>query len=221
MSWNIHAAIGADGRADLARIVALVARHAPDIVALQEIEARGRQDDPFATLRAACGGHAAEAATIVARDGRYGHMVVSRWPVRAATVHDISVPGREKRAVIAAEIATPAGPLGVLATHFGLAAAERRHQAAALARLAAEHAGPLVALGDFNEWIWRGAVHRALAAVLPARTRLRSFPAWRPAFALDRIHARPAGLLGRSWTDPAARQASDHLPVIAELTLES
>jgi endonuclease/exonuclease/phosphatase family metal-dependent hydrolase len=219
MTWNIHAGVGADGRYDLARIVAIVARHGPDIVALQEIEARGRREDPFRLLRAALGGHAAEAATIAGPDGRYGHMVISRWPIRAASVRDVSVRGRESRAVIAAEIETPGGRIGVFATHFGLAAAERRHQAGVLARMAAERAGPVLAMGDFNEWIWRGAVHRRLSTVLPARTRLRSFPARRPAFALDRIRCRPGAMLGRSWTDPAARLASDHLPVIAELTL--
>ena len=36
MTWNIHGALGGNPRFDLDRVVALVKRHAPDIVALQE-----------------------------------------------------------------------------------------------------------------------------------------------------------------------------------------
>jgi endonuclease/exonuclease/phosphatase family metal-dependent hydrolase len=36
---------------------------------------------------------------------------------------------------------------------------------------------------------------------------------------LDRIYCRPAPALLRSWTDPLARRASDHLPVIAEIAI--
>jgi endonuclease/exonuclease/phosphatase family metal-dependent hydrolase len=37
LTWNIHSGIGPDGRYDLERVVRLVQRHEPDIVALQEI----------------------------------------------------------------------------------------------------------------------------------------------------------------------------------------
>jgi endonuclease/exonuclease/phosphatase family metal-dependent hydrolase len=77
--------------------------------------------------------------------------------------------------------------------------------------------GPLVVLGDFNEWCWRGPVFQALASQMPARTRHRTFPSRLPALKLDRIFCRPASLLGRNWRDPAGRMASDHLPVVAEL----
>jgi endonuclease/exonuclease/phosphatase family metal-dependent hydrolase len=36
---------------------------------------------------------------------------------------------------------------------------------------------------------------------------------------LDRVYCRPAGFLLRSFTDAAARAASDHLPVVADLRL--
>lgn len=44
MSWNIHAGICPAGRYDLGRVIALVRRHAPDLVALQEVEGRNRHD---------------------------------------------------------------------------------------------------------------------------------------------------------------------------------
>ena len=57
LTWNIHAGIGADGCYNLDRILGLIDRHAPDVVALQEIEGRGRTEAarPFAILRTALG----------------------------------------------------------------------------------------------------------------------------------------------------------------------
>jgi endonuclease/exonuclease/phosphatase family metal-dependent hydrolase len=221
MTWNIHAGIGLDGRYDLSRVVALAGRHAPDIVALQEVEARGHTDrvHPFGLLREALGSQALEARTIVAEDGYYGHMLVSRWPILDSALHDLRFPGREPRCAISATVATPAGPLRVISAHFGLGLRERHWQATRLAALARGTHDPLAVMGDFNEWAWRGAVHRAFAPVLPVRTRHCTFPARSPFLALDRIYCRPRELLVRSWTDPTARKASDHLPVVAELAL--
>jgi endonuclease/exonuclease/phosphatase family metal-dependent hydrolase len=219
LTWNIHAGIGADGRYDLARIMRLVERHAPDVVALQEIEARGRRESaqPFAILKAELGGHAVEAPTIMGADGYYGHMLVSRWPIHDAALHDVSYWRREARCVISAMVAAPGGAFRVFSTHFGLRARERRWQAARLADRVAQIGGPVLAIGDFNEWSWRGAVDRALAPILPGRTRQRTYPARRPSFALDRIYCRPAAMLGTSWTDLASSEASDHLALIAEI----
>jgi endonuclease/exonuclease/phosphatase family metal-dependent hydrolase len=62
-------------------------------------------------------------------------------------------------------------------------------------------------------------VQRALGRSLPNRTHHKTFPAWWPVLALDRIYCRPGNLLVRSWTDPLARHASDHLPLIADIDM--
>ncbi len=86
------------------------ARLSPDIVALQEVDSRRRRSnglDVFVFLRDRIGGHAAEARTIETDDGDYGHVVLSRWPLRRSGVHDISAAGRERRAIIDLEAQTP------------------------------------------------------------------------------------------------------------------
>jgi endonuclease/exonuclease/phosphatase family metal-dependent hydrolase len=40
MTWNIHGGVGPDGHRDLGRVVELVRRHSPDVVALQEVDSR-------------------------------------------------------------------------------------------------------------------------------------------------------------------------------------
>lgn len=220
MTWNIHGAVCPAGRHDLQRAIDLILRHAPDVVAIQEVEGRNRPGSlPFTALREALGGHAVEAPTLRAADGCYGHMLASRWPLEEGTLHDLSVPGREPRTAITARVETPGGALRLLAAHLGLGWGERRAQAARLAALARATADPLLALGDFNDWEPHGPVDRAFLGTLPSRTRARTFPVGRPLFALDRIYARPRASLVQSWTDRAARAASDHLPVVAEVAL--
>ena len=220
LTWNVHAGIGPDGRYDLPRIAALVRRHEPDIVALQEIDSRGRGNNAFDYLAGALGSHAAEAKTIVTPDGDYGHALISRWPMTDVAIHDLSVSRREPRRAIETTVLTPGGPLHLASVHLGLSLRERRQQAAMLSAIAGTARQTTVMLGDFNDWFIYGTVRRALATILPGRTRQRTFPARWPLFMLDRIYCRPRHALLRSWTDPLARRVSDHLPVIADIRLE-
>jgi endonuclease/exonuclease/phosphatase family metal-dependent hydrolase len=219
LTWNIHAGIGPDRAYDMERVVALVRKHDPDIVALQEIDSRGRGGNasPFALLSAALGEHAAEARTITAPDGHYGHAVISRWPLSNIILHNLSIFRHEPRLAIQADVATPYGPLHLAAVHLGLRLYERRAQAVMLSTMIATAHETAVMLGDFNEWTARGAVRRALTHLFPAHTRLRTFPARWPLFMLDRVYCRPLHALVRSWTDRDCCVASDHLPVIADI----
>ncbi|MDF2995684.1 MAG: Endonuclease/exonuclease/phosphatase [Xanthobacteraceae bacterium] len=221
MSWNIHRGIGPDRRFDLDRIAAVIRRHAPDILALQEIDTRGRDPACLVPLKGILtpDGHFAEARTKIAPDGHYGHALFSRWPMTGTLVHDLTVWRREPRSVIEATIETQHGALHIVAVHLGLEITERHRQARKLARLAREPKGmATVMLGDFNDWFSFGQVRRTLAAVLPERTSLKTFPAARPTLKLDRIYSSTRGSIRRSWTDHEARACSDHLPLMAELT---
>jgi endonuclease/exonuclease/phosphatase family metal-dependent hydrolase len=97
MTWNIHGGVGPDGRRDLDRVTALVRRHDPD---MDSRSGRGAANFAFEMLASALGAHAAEAKCLLAPDGDYGHVIISRWPLGAPTHRDISVGGREPRAAI-------------------------------------------------------------------------------------------------------------------------
>jgi endonuclease/exonuclease/phosphatase family metal-dependent hydrolase len=224
MTWNIHGAVGRNPRFDLARVVDYVQRHRPDIVALQEIDSRRARAagmaNPFDVLRGTLGTYGAHAHAISTADGDYGQALISRWPLTASSVHDLSFPKREPRRAISADIATPAGSLRVVATHLGLSVRERRHQARTLLDLLGPLDAPIVAMGDFNDWFWAGSVRRTLERALPSCTHHRTFPAFLPLLHLDRIYVSRAVDLAGCRTDTAARSLSDHLPVIAEIALE-
>lgn len=223
MTWNIHGGIGLDGQYSLERITETIARHEPDIVALQEVDSRRRlanAPSPFEVLREAIGDHGIEAKSISTSDGDYGQMLASRWPFAGIEVHDITHAGREPRRAIETEVHCGPRKLRVIATHFGLSLAERRTQAKRLAAIARRQDGATVMLGDFNDWFWPGSLRSALRHELPGRTPHATFPSWCPVFRLDRIFCWPPQILKHSFIDRGARRASDHLPVIADIAVE-
>lgn len=220
VTWNIRGGVGLDGRFDLQRIIRVLKRHEPDIVALQEVDSRrGRTDreHPFMLLRQALGEHSVEAKSIISADGEYGQLLISRWPLENIHIHDISFPRCEPRRVIEAEVVSPHGRFRMIATHLGLSFKERRGQARKLIEAATRSSGVTVMAGDFNDWVWRGSIQNQIVQVLPARTWERSFPSVFPIIRLDRIYCRPYAAMTRSWTDRSARIVSDHLPVFAEI----
>ncbi|WP_274423164.1 endonuclease/exonuclease/phosphatase family protein [Chelativorans sp. YIM 93263] len=223
MTWNIHGSVGLDGQRDRQRIVDFIRRQDPDIIALQEVGSRksdpAAQED-FAFFASALGNHAIESRLITAPDGNYGHAIISRWPLRQTCCHDISYRRREPRAAIEATTETPSGTLHIVAAHLGLSFAERRHQTRLLAALVRSGPEPTVLLGDLNDWLGRGSVQTTLNALFPGHSHLKTFPSFYPLFPLDRVYCRPRTMLLESWTDPAARIASDHLPVIATIGMK-
>tara|TARA_R100000687_G_scaffold48416_2_gene38692 strand:- start:3375 stop:4088 length:714 start_codon:yes stop_codon:yes gene_type:complete len=222
MTWNIHGGVGPDRRLDLQRVVDLIRRHQPQIVALQEIDSRGRHvssPDPFDFLREKLGGNIFASRAIRTAEGDYGHALISCWPMAAAQSHDISYKRREPRIAIEAVVETPYAPLQVVAAHLGLSLRERLYQAEKLLQILHRGKDRSVLLGDLNDWIGRSKVRRVLNGHFPGHTHFRTFPAVRPILSLDRIYCHPRSMLHRSRTDREARFASDHLPVIADLVL--
>jgi endonuclease/exonuclease/phosphatase family metal-dependent hydrolase len=224
MTWNIHGAVGRNSRFDLERVIALIRRWQPDVIALQEVDSRRQLPNggnPFALLQDALGKHGIGATSIATADGDYGQMLISCCRILDSHVHDISWPEREPRRAIVAEIELPGGHLRLVATHLGLAIHERRNQACTLLDLAGSAAMPTVLLGDFNDWFWPGSVRSVLSREFPGRSRHRTFPSICPLLRLDRIYCRPREMLLRSFIDRSARSISDHLPVIGDVALNA
>lgn len=221
-SYNIHRCIGGDDRFDPLRVRRVIEEMNADVVALQEVETRAEGGLDLLEMLAGGEYQAIAGPTLFRDNAHYGNALLSRLPVRAQRLHDLSVDGREPRGAIEASLGDDAAPLRVLATHFGLAPWERRAQARRVLELMNGAPAALeVLLGDLNEWFLWGRplrwLHRAFAQTPAPRT----WPARFPLFALDRLWARPRTALSRltRHDSPAARAASDHLPLRAELSL--
>jgi endonuclease/exonuclease/phosphatase family metal-dependent hydrolase len=164
--------------------------------------------------------------TIIGTSGDYGNALLTTQRVVSTVRHDLSVPGREPRSAVVSRLATGDDAVfTAVVTHLGLARRERRRQVERLCEICARDRvrEPLVVLGDFNEWNPLGlALGRLRAELGPARG-VRTFPAWRPVLALDRVFVRPsvAGRGVRAVSTELTRKASDHLPVVAGLDLRA
>jgi endonuclease/exonuclease/phosphatase family metal-dependent hydrolase len=194
-----------------------------DIIAVQEVLA-----DQTACLARQLDHASVFGAARKLRGVDYGNVLLSRFPVTATEIHDLSVSGREPRSCLEAEIQIPErGPIHVFAMHLGTSWSERRRQAeklfseSLLGRPRPDE--PLLAMGDFNEWT-AGAATRALAGRLQSVNirahlgRARTYPGFLPFLHLDHIYYdRALRLMGMSFLrTPLSLVASDHLPLIAD-----
>jgi endonuclease/exonuclease/phosphatase family metal-dependent hydrolase len=223
-TYNIHRAIGHDGREDGQRIAEVLRELKTDVIAMQEV---GYDSDSPHNLLAYLGdtiqADVIEGITMYNEKGYYGNAVLSRLPIAGITRHDISVPRSEPRGAIELAIAVKGINFQVIATHLGLSPGERRYQIKKLLTLvAASKADVKILLGDLNEWFLWGRPLRWLKSEFGKTPRPASFPARWPVFALDRIWVGPGKALNCLYVHNSrmARAASDHLPLIADLHID-
>jgi endonuclease/exonuclease/phosphatase family metal-dependent hydrolase len=228
-TYNIHGCLGVDRRYDPARIAAVLREIDADIACLQEVglrRATGRHDDQADYLAEATGCRVVLGAGARGRRGRFANAILTRFPVVAARAIDLAVSVYEPRAALDAELMIGTRRLRVLATHFGLHAAERRLQADRLIAALREPCSPgrqaadtVLLVGDLNEWRGRSGGIRALDRCLRPSAAPPTFPSWLPVLPLDRMYADGPAVLGdvRVYRSPLARLASDHLPLVGSL----
>lgn len=229
VTYNIHTCIGVDRRYDPARVAAVLREIDADIACLQEVGGGWRVErhaGQWAYLGEATRCRVILGAGIRDHSGRFGNAILTRFPVIAARLIDLTVAGHEPRGAIDAHLLIGDRLLRVFATHFGLHAGERRLQAkrlmAALGAPSADNrraAEVVLLMGDLNEWRTRSGTIRALDRRLGQGEAQRTFPSWMPVLPLDRIYADgPAELRDVAvYRSPLARLASDHLPLVGSL----
>ena len=236
LTWNIHKGIGGlDRRYRPDRIVAVLTQAAPDIAFLQEVDDgaprshRHRQVDLFADALGLP--HRAFQANVKLAQGDYGNAILSRFPLSGIEHLDLTVPFKKRRRALIAHARVPlprehTRSLLLANFHLGLSGLERRAQ---LRRILAHHAvarahaeTPAILAGDMNDvWGFLGGWILEPAGFRPVAAGQATFPAALPMRALDTIHYR--GDLALRAAGPlrngATREASDHLPLLAEFEL--
>lgn len=232
-TYNVHGFVGTDRVYDPERIARVIERAQADIVALQEVDfGRGPRAESSELQRLA------ERLQMrchftPTRDGKRGHFgnaVLS--PHGLQLVAEGVLPRRrdEARAVQWLRVLGPTFELHLMNTHLSVSVLERGAQVQAL--LGAEwivQAGtdlPLVVCGDFNappaSFVYY-QLNRTLLDCQRGSVRRCTWPSRLPLLRLDHIFvSHSIRVRGAVVLDDAlARQASDHLPVVAELDLQA
>jgi endonuclease/exonuclease/phosphatase family metal-dependent hydrolase len=232
LSYNIHKGIGGrDRRYDLDRIVRVIEHENPDVVCLQEVTRSARRtrhdDQPKLLQEAFAFADAAFQMNVHYREGGYGNLILSRWPIIRQHHVSLRLGSRKPRGAQLAVIDTPEGAFQLVNWHLGLSAGERRWQVMHLlahSLYRESHELPTLVLGDFNDWRNQlGAAAFAaegFQALAEPPSRFRTFPAFLPALSLDKAFQR--GLFIRETgvvRTPLAKRASDHLPLIVDFHL--
>lgn len=219
-TYNIHGAVGCDGRFAPERVAAVLRETNADIIALQEVPlGGGGAPNVLDILQKATGYAAAEGPACDRPERRYGNAVLTRYPIQTIRTIDLSFGSREPRGALDADVDCHGHLLRVVATHLGLRPAERRDQIRRLLQVFDTDQMPVILLGDINEWFVWGRALRWLVSHFQAVPAPATFPSRRPLFALDRIWIRPRHRLVHveAHATPLARIASDHLPLIAHI----
>ncbi|UVC06578.1 endonuclease/exonuclease/phosphatase family protein [Rhizobium sp. TH2] len=233
LTYNVHSCRGRDRRHDPARIAEVIASADPQVIALQELDVgrirTGGIDQAHMIaehLRMDAHFHPA----LHVDEEKYGDAILTALPsrvVRAAALPSVGEP----RGAIWVEVDYHGAKVQIINTHFGLWRRERMLQARTLAAdewLGSEacRISPSLLAGDFNAGprsrtytiLAEGLSKRVLT--IPARP---TFPARFPVLRLDHIFANAlARIIGYEVVDtPLARQASDHLPLLATVELRA
>jgi endonuclease/exonuclease/phosphatase family metal-dependent hydrolase len=228
VSYNIKHGEGMDNRVDLQRTANVLKALRPDFVGLQEVDlhaTRSGKKNQANELATMLDMHPGFGSFMDYQGGRYGMAILSRHPI--VHVESLRLPnGNEPRVALIAEARLPTGDTVLLVNvHFDWVG-DDQHRFAQATKLAAHLAAqekPFILLGDFND----GPDSRTLALFdkiahrtqKPENDRL-TFSSTKPVKEIDFIFCAPsdAWQVGRVEviTEP---MASDHRPVVAELTL--
>ena len=237
-TYNVHGCVGMDRRRSEARIAEVIAGLKVDVVGLQELDLsreRSAGIDQAGVIAEELGWHRHFHAAMRRGDEHYGHAILSRHPLTLRRAD--CLPGiapffcREERAALGMDVATDAGVVHVINTHLGLGRRERRSQAELLTSAdwidVTTEGAPLILLGDFNS-LPGSRPYRALSRrlrdvrrlVQPARA-WRTFPTSFPVLAVDHIFVNAAlqPVSVAVHRTALSRIASDHFPLVAELTM--
>lgn len=220
-SYNLHKCRGMTGPHAPLRNLEVIAALKPDIIALQEVDFRyGARPEalPRALIREATGLVPAD-FTGTGRDslGWHGQTILMRPDLaEVAVMRRLPLPGLEPRGAVALRLPG----LTVIGLHLGLMRNSRRAQLARVSLQAARIASDaIVMMGDFNEW----HDDRGLEALVGFRVIAPgpSYPAPMPRLRFDRmalsqhVDLRASGV----FSGAKARDASDHLPIWADIML--
>jgi endonuclease/exonuclease/phosphatase family metal-dependent hydrolase len=233
MTYNIQHGEGIDKKVDLARIARVITDAKADIVALEEVD-RGvkrtaGRDEP-AELAQLTGLTAYFDNNFHYQGGEYGNAVLTRFPIkRAKNTHYRMLRQGEQRGVIQLVLDVDGRDVLFMATHIDYRAddSERLINIDEMKSIVADATGaklPVILCGDFND-IPGSRTHAKVKGFLSDTWELvghgdgLSYSTDHPKKRIDYVWISPATIEPVSIA-VLQSEASDHLPVLAELRLK-
>jgi endonuclease/exonuclease/phosphatase family metal-dependent hydrolase len=243
-SYNMHKAIGLDGRRDPHRVLTVLQEIDADVVALQEADKRmgGRGStvpheliDNHGLYQPVHFGvrhgrvfdkarkHTDRLFKINTRNiGWHGNAILVKRHIGVLDCAALDLPTLEPRGAVLAELLIDEKPIRVVGMHLDLSGLWRRRQMRAILETIAKrpHKMPTVLMGDTNEWRSEAGCLREIEPEFHVAPTGPSFHARHPVAALDRIivHRDLSIEAAGVHSSPAARRASDHLPIWARIS---
>ncbi len=221
MTYNIHSCIDMQKKNSLSRIAGLIRQERPAVVGLNEAECFSPRTcfvNQPKRLAAARNMMYSYGPTIkLGPIGFFGNAVLSRYPI--VEMKNFALPSkREPRCCLRTVLRTSNGYITVFSTHLGLNREQRFKQIDELVRLVRTEKNPVILMGDFNCGTDQLAPLSELLQDTGAMFGSKlTYPFDKPVDRIDYI------LVSR---DIACKEvyipfndASDHLPVIADLEL--
>ncbi len=230
MTYNIHHAEGLDGKVDLERIANVIRQSNADIVALQEVDKNTRRTggiDMPADLARRTGMNVVFGANLDNyQGGQYGTAILSRFPIESHENHLLKQTREgEQRGVLQAVLAVNQGQLLFICTHLDHTGdpAERLFSETQFADLFARHTGlPALLCGDFNDTP-ASELHKRLskkwtdAWSIAGKSNGFTMGSANPTRRIDYIWLSSKKNFRVRWVDVPRSEASDHLPLVAEI----
>lgn len=229
-SYNIHKAVGLDRRRDPERILSVLREIDADVVALQEVDRRYGRRMAALPLDMIHGGSDYVPVPLTMKPdslGWHGNAILVRKGITLRDAAAVPLPVLEPRGAIRADLELEGRPFRVVGMHLDLSGLRRRLQIRTVLSHVRDcdapghESMPTVLMGDLNEWSQHGGCFREFHKPWTVLAPGRSFPSRRPLAQLDRI------IMSEQWNadgahvhhSPLAVAGSDHLPVVARLTL--
>jgi endonuclease/exonuclease/phosphatase family metal-dependent hydrolase len=240
MTYNVHSCVGLDGKLSPRRIARVIARHNPDVVALQEVDvgrSRTGNDDQAKLIADYLNMEYHFHPAMRVEEELYGDCVLSRLPMRL--IKAAALPTIPQRASLeprgALWVALQLGGISVqlVNTHLGLHTDEKLLQTRALLGAqwlsADDYAEPFILCGDFNarppSRVWKLCAERwrDIQIETSAPAVRGTWFAHYPLVRIDHIFVSDDLEVVRVEVgdDHLSRVASDHRPLLAELRIKS
>jgi endonuclease/exonuclease/phosphatase family metal-dependent hydrolase len=223
-SYNMRKGIGTDRRRSPERTLEVLREIDADVIALQEADRRFGPREMVISAHLLDEHSDWKAVPVALRErsmGWHGNAILVRKSAEILGCGAIHLPALEPRGAVVADVRIGEQVVRVVGMHLDLSGLWRRKQARAIMHHLEQTPDrpPTILMGDLNDWSADGGCLRDFGRHFAFAQTGPSFHARRPVSRLDRIMVSPEFSIAGCGVhaSPAARKASDHLPIWAEL----